>query len=279
VARKRKQGGADGFVDAVALLPWWGGVALAVVSYLVLHQLSVAFKPAPLQPGQVGKLVQGALIAGFASVGQFIVPVLCLVAAAVSFIKRRTREALVDNVTHSRSADSLNMMSWGEFEMLVGEAFRLQGFSVTENGGGGPDGGVDLVLRRGNETFLVQCKQWRALKVGVGVVRELYGVMAAQGAAGGFVVTSGSYTPDALEFASGRHIMLIDDVKLFGLIRQAKASLAKGGKAMAQQVATSAPPQCPTCSAAMVHRTAQKGGNAGSKFWGCSRFPACRGTR
>jgi restriction system protein len=46
-----------------------------------------------------------------------------------------------------------------------------------ETGGGGPDGGVDLVLRKpggnGSEKFLVQCKQWRALKVGVDVVREL----------------------------------------------------------------------------------------------------------
>lgn len=56
--------------------------------------------------------------------------------------------------------------------MLVGEAFRLQGFEVTETGGSGPDGGVDLVARRGRETFLVQCKQWRAFTVGVDVVRE-----------------------------------------------------------------------------------------------------------
>nr|WP_246295105.1 restriction endonuclease [Schlegelella koreensis] len=32
---------------------------------------------------------------------------------------------------------------------------------------------------------MVQCKQWRAFKVGVQVVSEFYGVMAAQGAVGG----------------------------------------------------------------------------------------------
>ncbi len=38
----------------------------------------------------------------------------------------------------------LNGMSWREFEMLVGEAFRLGGYTVSETGGGGADGGVDL---------------------------------------------------------------------------------------------------------------------------------------
>lgn len=76
--------------------------------------------------------------------------------------------------------------------MLIGEFFRQQGYSVTETGGKGPDGGVDLELRKDGELHLVQCKQWQALKVSVKVVRELYGVMAAQGAAGGYVVTSGA---------------------------------------------------------------------------------------
>ena len=38
-------------------------------------------------------------------------------------------------------------------------------------------------------------------------------------------------------------------------------------------------PTCPKCNSDMVLRTARKGPNAGSQFWGCPRFPACRGTR
>ena len=38
-------------------------------------------------------------------------------------------------------------------------------------------------------------------------------------------------------------------------------------------------PHCPKCGAMMVVRTATKGENAGSRFWGCSAFPKCRGTR
>ena len=37
-------------------------------------------------------------------------------------------------------------------------------------------------------------------------------------------------------------------------------------------------PKCPKCDETMVLRTAKKGRNAGGDFWGCSKFPKCRGT-
>jgi restriction system protein len=36
---------------------------------------------------------------------------------------------------------------------------------------------------------------------------------------------------------------------------------------------------CPKCGSPMVLRTARKGSRAGQQFWGCSRFPHCRGVR
>ncbi|MEP4546692.1 MAG: NERD domain-containing protein [Saccharospirillum sp.] len=36
---------------------------------------------------------------------------------------------------------------------------------------------------------------------------------------------------------------------------------------------------CPHCGADMVLRESKKGHNAGDAFWGCSRYPKCRGTR
>nr|WP_241092696.1 topoisomerase DNA-binding C4 zinc finger domain-containing protein [Pseudomonas viridiflava] len=36
---------------------------------------------------------------------------------------------------------------------------------------------------------------------------------------------------------------------------------------------------CPSCGASMVRRTARKGKHAGRQFWGCSKFPICKGTR
>lgn len=36
-------------------------------------------------------------------------------------------------------------------------------------------------------------------------------------------------------------------------------------------------PNCPKCGAPMVLREVKKGQNAGKKFWGCTKFPQCRG--
>ncbi len=107
---------------------------------------------------------------GLAAAGQYIAPIVCFAAACMSAVRRRQRKALVANVVAARTPDALNGMHWGEFEILVGEAFRLQGYHVTETVN---NGGIDLVLRKGHERFLVQCKQWKAYKVGVQVVREL----------------------------------------------------------------------------------------------------------
>lgn len=36
-------------------------------------------------------------------------------------------------------------------------------------------------------------------------------------------------------------------------------------------------PRCPKCGSEMILRTANSGANAGNKFWGCSKYPKCRG--
>jgi restriction system protein len=269
---RRKQGTADDFVDLVALLPWWAGLGFAVVFYFLIHPFAIAPLTKPLLPLQV-------MFRTLATAGQYFVPFLCVLAAFVSLMRRRKRQHLFETVVQAPGAEALNSMSWQEFELFVGEAFRLQGYQVTEQGGAAADGGVDLLLRKGTETFLVQCKQWKAFKVGVDKVRELYGVMAAQGAAGGFMVTSGAFTPDAISFASGRNVQLIDGPKLFDLIQRVRASRGKGTAVAAPRSAAIADPSCPTCTSPMVRRMAGKGINAGKQFWGCSRYPACRGTR
>jgi len=38
-------------------------------------------------------------------------------------------------------------------------------------------------------------------------------------------------------------------------------------------------PTCAACGKAMVLRTARQGKQSGSRFWGCSGYPECRGTR
>lgn len=49
--------------------------------------------------------------------------------------------------------------------------------------------------------------------------------------------------------------------------------------APAEEEDPSIPPTCPLCGAPMVLRVARRGGGAGREFWGCSRYPTCKGTR
>lgn len=283
MARRRTSSPAEDLLDLVSMLPWWGGVALAMVSYLVLHALAAPVPTTPAQPAQLGQLVTKMLWHALAYYGQFILPLICLGGAAASAWKRKQRNSLIANVAATPTADALDGMSWHEFELLVGEAFRLQGYQVIENGGNGADGGIDLVLRKNNDKFFVQCKQWKVYKVGVEVVRELYGVMAAHGAAGGFVVTSGRFTDAATEFVRGRNLKLVDGPVLLKLIQHAKSARPAAAETIANAkiVASTEPaaPSCPQCAKAMVRRSAKTGKHAGQAFWGCAAYPQCRGIR
>lgn len=280
MSRKKKSTAADDLVGMIALLPWWLGVALAIVFYSLLHSMASTDVPMPAgQGGQLGQFAADTLKKTLASIGQYVVPVLCLIGAIVSALRRRARARLIENVVNGDGSTGLTNMTWKEFEQLVGEAFRLRGYSVIENGGGGADGGIDLILKKGGEKFIVQCKQWRALKVGVTVVRELYGLMAAGGATGGFVVTCGRFTEEARAFSSGRNVTLVDGSELEKLIREASGRAKPIQTTPVKKTTVStADPQCPTCGSAMVERTAKRGAGAGNRFWGCVAYPSWKGT-
>lgn len=282
MARKKKSSPAEDFMGLVALMPWWAGLMIGVISYFILHGFATApVVMVPSGPGLAGSLI-GMFVFALAQAGQYVVPFLCLIGAGVSVLGRNKRERLLDGVKNAGDINALGAMNWLEFEQMIGEWFRRQGYAITEVGGAGPDGGIDLVLHKNGEKFLVQCKQWRSMKVGVGVVRELYGVMAAERVAGGFVVTSGSFTEDAKKFAQGRNVELLDGAKLIHVLRGVspqKQPLNPGApkaEAEAQPAITS---PCPACGSAMLRRVAKRGANAGQAFLGCSGYPGCKTTR
>jgi restriction system protein len=253
----RRQSTFEDLVEIISLFPWYVGAALAPVSYFICHVYAISIETthSPL----------GKALATFL---QVILPIAFSGGALTSFIRRRRRRDVFQLATNHGSV-GIDRMSWREFEVLIGESFRRRGYNVEEFGGNGPDGGIDLILRKGGERFLVQCKKWRARQVGVSIVRELYGVMAAENAQGGIVVTSGTFTYDAKDFARGRNIELIDGAglaKLFAEKREVAPSSASA-------------PACPRCGSEMVRREARKGVTAGQAFWGCRRFPACRVTQ
>jgi restriction system protein len=108
--------------------------------------------------------------------------------------------------------------------------------------------------------------------------------MAVEGATGGYVVTSGQFTSEAKAFTNGRNIELIDGAGLKGWIAQqrttrtATVEIKPPSPAPTMIPVPNQEPVCPVCSAAIVKRLAKRGANAGNAFWGCSKYPGCKGT-
>ena len=262
MARRRKN---EGLLDLLVELPWWVTLILGLIFMGVSGGGS------------------NALVALVFKMFAYA----CFLAAFVGGIKSLVRNSLFAS---ANDIEAIRAMSWREFETLVGEAYRRQGYMVEEAGGGGADGGIDLVLRGKGQKILVQCKRWQKVQVDVMIVREMFGLLHHEKADRVIIVTIGTYTPDATDFARGKPIDLVNGKALVQMICAVKgepiaapaATSAQSVQTASQkiQVATSnaAAPACPKCGATMVIRTARQGANAGNTFWGCPKYPACRGT-
>jgi len=105
--------------------------------------------------------------------------------------------------------EEMKSLSASQFEQLVAETYRAQGYKVEIIGAPG-DHGIDLIVKtRKRETWLVQCKKYRG-KVGEPVIRDFYGVLRASNADAGAVVTTGYITAAARLWAEGKPIFLYD---------------------------------------------------------------------
>jgi restriction system protein len=278
----------DRFIEnllAVATkMPWQAGVGLAVISFLGLHFVSAAFEGPPMAAdladtaADVGN--QGAYI--FAVIVQIIVPIGFLIAAGVSFV-RRSHWIRLSDIAQDETPSVVKSMRWRDFELLICEAFRREGYRVDGRGGSGPDGGIDLIATKAKKRILIQCKHWKTQQVGVTVIRELNEVVTARRADGGVVVTGGGFSREAKELARACRIRLIDGDRLEQIIGSAQAIPTVASSPTVQAAAAPngpvAPtcPKCPKCGARMVDRIAKQGKFAGRHFWGCSQFPKCMG--
>jgi restriction system protein len=258
----------------LARLPWWVSVIFAVVVFALLRWGVPALTASRPILASLGPAVSGN--------AWWIAAIFLLPAPFALFNVARRRRL----VYGQSGIDSIRELSWQDFERFVAEAYRRQGYRVTERGGSGSDGGIDLELRAKDKVLVVQCKRWKTRTIGVEVVRELYGAMTGEEAHGAVVVSSGSYTPDAIDFARDKPIKLVDGPELFEMLQvvQRRAGEATKDRPVRPDtvpvVTTAAGAMtCPRCGSAMVKRVAKQGASAGSKFWGCNRFPDCRGTR
>jgi restriction system protein len=272
----------ENILDLLVELPWWVSVALSLTVFVSLKYIIPLLQ------------FESMIFRSFAKAAPAIATMLAfvlLVPAPVSAFNSWRKRKLLEK---QKDVDTIRSLHWKEFEELVGEAYRRRGYAVTENMSDGPDGGIDLRLRKNGKLVLVQCKHWKAYKVDVKVVRELYGLIVAENASRGIVITSGKFTRPAKEFAEDKPVDLVEGDELFRMIREIQQNTGKKPSTGFQhpQKTENRPVQpdirkqsgftdinCPICGSGMQLRVAKKGPSAGQRFWGCSKFPQCRGTR
>jgi restriction system protein len=252
------------------------GIALAGLSWMIFHVIADQTVPVAGKAPAPGMAVftAHALIYFTAFFLQFAFPFCLMVGVVVSVIRRRRAKQIMAK-SRDNPKTAIAGMTWQQFEQLVGESLREQGFSVLEMGGNRPDGGVDLVLKKDGRQYLVQCKHWKTWQVGVAVVRELNGVIAEQKADGGYVITGGYFTRDAEVFARGCGIKLIDGITLERMLKS--VTDAPTGSVAQPTNGPTERPSCPVCGAPMEQKLAQQGQFKGKPFWSCTTFPKCRG--
>lgn len=173
---------------------------------------------------------------------------------------------------------ALRQLTWSELEILIADYFVREGFVVREQGGKA----VDFVMVKDDRCHLVQCKHWRSKKVGEAEVQDLFRHMAATNARGAYLITIGGFTREAVNFASGKRIELIDGRGLARLVEDVQQDLSAitQSRLDAARDADRTQPRrvviCPRCGRSMVRREDR---GTGRTFYGCSRYPACKGRR
>jgi restriction system protein len=289
----------EGLLNLLIAIPWWASVALSATAFIGIRFILPLFIPSG--PASSSNYALKGVLGGVSSAAP-LVALFLLIPAPIAAFRQWGEGRLLDK---QKDLATIRALSWRRFETLVAEAYRRQGYAVHGDTADGPDGGVDLTLKKDGNVILVQCKQWKALKVGVNLIREMYGVMAAMHAHGAIVITSGLFTHEAKNFAAGKPIDLVEGQQLAELIGLVQGSLAHTSRPTPSSttVASKATPAlptpppavlkdgplltqakvapkkiCPRRGAEMVLRTAQRGAQAGQQFWGCSGFPRCRAT-
>lgn len=146
-------------------------------------------------------------------------------------IEAAQRRHLVEWTTNLRLLDA------EEFEWLVGEIYRREGWKVEETGRQSePDGNIDLELSRQGQRKIVQCKRWESWQVNVDEIRRFEGTLFRKGLPGiaGVFVTLSEFTAAARDEAKSRQITLVDGPDLYSKAEKVRR-----------------PKPCPICSQPM----------------------------
>lgn len=168
----------------------------------------------------------------------------------------------------------LKSLEWKRYEEVCKEFLRLKYNCNAEVTNTGADGGIDIKLnfKNGKLLGIAQCKAWNKDKIGVNLIRELYGVMASENAEHGMFFTTSTYSNEALEFKknNNKKVILYDSENLIRLINE----MEEKTRIILTEIATQGDyktPTCPKCDIKLVLRKTKE-----KEFWGCTNYPKCK---
>jgi len=265
MAKRHRNTPAEDFFEAVvdlsSVLPWWVTLPIATLLYIF-----VPFDLAMTALTSSSEMVSVIIWLFVQIVFKYMIPLALVIGAVISILSSFKSLALFSNITKRGASEVINKLSWQDFEFLLSEWFKKQGYATEITGGGGADGGIDIKLYKDGKTSLVQCKHYKVWKVSVHVVREFFGIVTAENAAEGYIVTSGRFTKEAQLFAQGKNIHLIDGRDLVEMFDSTDVSTATN--------LVSTATACPKCGGQLIERSGKFG-----KFLGCENYPKCKYTK
>lgn len=117
----------------------------------------------------------------------------------------------------ARTTDTLTAvraMPWSDFSSAIKDAFRRDGYEVSQLDGAQ----ADFEMNKGSRTSLVSCKRWKVARAGVEPLRALYAARELRDAHECIYVAAGEITDNARKFAADHKIRLIEGSALARLL-------------------------------------------------------------
>jgi len=218
---------------------------------------------------------------------------------------------------NSKKIEFLKKLNPYQFETVIGKMFENLGFKVSQTPKSN-DMGLDLIMKRNNEVYLVECKKYDETLVSRPEIQKFFTACYVNNAKESYFITTSDFANTAIEYVENLEgkIKLINGIELIELMKSAytesndifnfdvvceycgeisqvsskneiEFTCRLGHKNILQfsdlykNALDKITPKhidksCPLCKSKMVLR---KGNSTKNKFWGCSKYPRCKGTR
>lgn len=139
--------------------------------------------------------------------------------------KAREKNFVRKSADTARTPQDLLDVSPTQFEKMVVDLYEIRGYKAKRTGSTG-DHGVDVLVQTPKgEKWIVQCKRWRGW-VGEPVVRDFFGALHHEKADRGVLITTGTFSNAAREWAKGKPLSLVDGREFLDTWRKAKGQNA-----------------------------------------------------